>query len=204
MLGNESENFSNHVLHFGSTLHGTCRQRQRGRLTAMVDSVGLPTAFFILDAADLQWPELAHLLDFEDPLNGAARSRAVIGNPCMPNWFFYQHIIKFMDAFYMDIMGAKDYWFRFEYQHRGSPHIHGLQDAPDAQNILPIDDPAGQEELIKYIDRTTNPAVLQDGTNVCDAPPPKLDPHICNQSYLQVEDYQQDLNDLIATCQKHT
>lgn len=37
-----------------------------------------------------------------------------------------------------------------------------------------------------------------------DAPPPLLDPHICNQSYLQVEDYQQDLNNLIATCQRHT
>ena len=212
MVGNESENLSNRVLHFGSTLRGTRQfwQRQRGRLTAMVDCLGLPSTFFIVSAADLQWPELAHLLDVEDPLSGAARSRAVIENPCMSDWFFYHRVIKFMDAFYMDIMGAKDYWLRFEYQHRGSPHVHGviwLQDAPDAQNILSTDDPAGQEELIEYIDRTvstTNPAVLQDGTNVCDAPPPKLDPHICNQSYLQVEDYQQDLNDLIATCQRHT
>ena len=117
----------------------------------------------------------------------------------MSNWFFYQCVIRFMDAFYMDRMGAKDYWLRFEYQHRGSPHVHGAQDAPDAQNVLSTDDPASQEELIKYIDRTvstTNSAVLQDGSNVCDAPP--SDPHICNQSYLQVEDYKQDLNDLMS------
>ena len=171
----------------------------------MVDSLGLPTAFFTLSAADLRWPELAHLLDVEDPLSGAARSRAVIEKPCMSNWF-YQRVIKFMGAFYINIMREKDYWLQFEYQRRGSPHVHGvvwLQDASDARIYYP----AGQEELIEYIERTvstTNPDVLEDGTNVCDAPPPELDPHIYNQSYLQIEDYQQDLNDLIATCQRQT
>ena len=140
MVDHDSENLSNRVLHFGSSLCGTRQfwQRQRSRLTAMVDTLGLPTAFFTLSAADLQWPELADLLDVEAPQNSAARSRAVIENPCMADWFFYHRVMKFMDAFYVDIMGAKDYWLRFEYQHRGSPHVHGviwLQDAPDAQNI---------------------------------------------------------------------
>ena len=64
-----------------------------------------------------------------------------------------------------------------------------------------------QEELIRYIDRTVstiNPAVLHDGSNVSDAPSPKTNPHICNKQYSEVEDHQQDLNDLIATCQRHT
>lgn len=156
MIHHNSENLSNRVLHFGSSLRGTRQfwQRQRSRLTAMVETLGLPTAFFTLSAADLQWPELAHLLDVEVPQSSAARSRAVIENPCMADWFFYQRVIKFMNVFYMDIMGANDYWLRFEYQHRGSPHVHGvvwLQDAPDAQNILATDDPTGQEELIRYI-----------------------------------------------------
>jgi len=151
-----------------------------------------------------------NLLDVGIPQTNAARSRAVAENPCMADWFFYRHVIKFMDAFHLDIMGAKDYWLRFEYQHRGSPHVHGvvwLQDAPDAQNILANDNSTSLEELITYIDRTvstTNPAVLHDGSNVSDAPLPKLHPHACNQSYLQVEDHHQDLNDLIATCQRHT
>ena len=36
-------------------------------------------------------------------------------------------------------MGASDYWYRFEWQHRGSPHVHGLawfEGAPDAQQVL--------------------------------------------------------------------
>ena len=51
---------------------------------------------------------------------------------------------------------------------------------------------------------TINPAVLQDGSNVDEAPPPKTNPHICNRSYLEVEDFDLDLADLIATCQRHT
>ena len=80
-------------------------------------------------------------------------------NTCMANWFFYQRVIKFMDVFYMDIMEAKDYWLRFEYQHRGIPYFHEvvwLQDVPDIQNILATDDSTGQEELIRYIDKTVS------------------------------------------------
>ena len=109
----------------------------------------------------------------------------------------------------MDVLKAIDNWLQFEYQHRGSPHVHGiawLQDAPDVHNVLDTDNLSMQEQLIRYIDNkvsTINPAVLHDGSNVSDAPPPKIDPHICNKQYSEVDNYQQDLNDLIATCQRH-
>ena len=128
----------------------------------------------------------------------------------MTDWFFYQRVMKFMSVFFVDLLKATDYWLRFEYQHRGSPHVHGiawLQDAPDVQNVLVTDDLSMQEQLIRYIDNkvsTINPAVLHDGSNVSDAPPPTINRHICNKRYSEVEDYQQDLNDLIATCQRHT
>ena len=95
--------------------------------------------------------------------------------------------MKFMSVFFVDVLKATDYWLRFEYQHGGSPHVHGiawLQDAPDVQNVLVTDDPSMQEQLIRYIDNkvnTINPAVLHDGSNVSDAPPPKINPHICNR-----------------------
>ena len=69
----------------------------------------------------------------------------------MANWFFYQCVLKFMDIFSMGIIKAKDYWSKFEYQHRDSPHIHGvawLQDAPDVESLLKSDDPLMQEQLI--------------------------------------------------------
>ena len=58
--------------------------------------------------------------------NGAAKSRPVIGNPCIAGYFFYHCVIKFMDAFFVDTLKASDYWLKFEYQHRGSPHVHGV------------------------------------------------------------------------------
>ena len=52
-----------------------------------------------------------------------------------------------MNSFYVGVLGATDYWFRFEWQHRGSPYVHGLAwlpDAPDVQQLLlsPHDDVA--------------------------------------------------------------
>ena len=212
MVQHGSDALSNRVLHFGASLRGTRQfwQKQKNRLTAMVDTLGLPTVFFTLSAADLQWPELADLLDVEESESSTRRSRAVIENPCLADWFFYHRVMKFMSVFFVDVLNATDYWLRFEYQHRGSPHIHGiawLQDAPDVQNVMMTNDLSVKEQLITYIDCkvcTINPAVLRDGSNVSDAPPPKINPHICNKRFSEVEDYQQDLNDLIATCQRHT
>ncbi len=76
---------------------------------------------FTHSAADLQWPELARLLGVEDTDSSSAISKAAVENPCLADWFFYHQIVKFMDVFYKDILNAKDYWLRFEYQHRGSP-----------------------------------------------------------------------------------
>ena len=63
---------------------------------------------------------------------------------------------------------------------------------------------AAKEALIQHVDKivsTTNPAVLPDGSNLDDALSPKTNPHICNLPYAEVEDFNQDLADLITTCQ---
>ena len=49
----------------------------------MVDTLGLPTVFFTHSAADVHWPELAHLLAVEDPTNSTSRPNAVIEKPCL-------------------------------------------------------------------------------------------------------------------------
>ena len=41
-------------------------------------------------------------------------------------------------------------------------------------------------------------------SNADNAPPPKTNPRICNRPYAEVEDFDQDLTDLVATCQRHT
>ena len=102
---------------------------------------------------------------------------------------------------------------RFEWQHRGSPHVHGLAwlpQAPDVERLLSSHDDvpdSGKAQVIKYADSlvsTRNPAVLPEGSHIDSALAPKTNPHICNQVYGDVIDLHQDLADLVATCQRHT
>ena len=214
MVGREGEVFSNRVLHYAASLRGTKQYwfRQRSRLVSMVDTLGLPTIFFTHSAADLQWPELAQLICPEDSESRSSRTKAVIENPAIADWFFCHRVQKFVDAFYVGVLGAVDYWMRFEWQHRGSPHVHGLAwlpNAPDVEQLLSSADTfdAVKEEIIQYADKivsTINPAILPDGSNVNDAPPAKTDPHICNKAYADVTNFSEDLSDLVATCQRHT
>lgn len=134
----------------------------------------------------------------------------MIENPAIADWFFFHRIERFVQLFYVDIFGAFDYWYRFEWQHRGSPHIHGmawLRNAPNVEAIMDDPEMSQREVLIRYVDSlvsTWNPAILPDGSNLHSAPHPRTDPHICSMPYTEVIDHHQDLNDLIATCQRHT
>ena len=89
MVGRE-EAFSNRVLHYASSLRGTRQYwfRQWNRLISMVDSLGLPTIFFTHSAADLQWPELTHLICPDDADSSSRRIQAVNNNPALADWFF--------------------------------------------------------------------------------------------------------------------
>ena len=214
MVGREGEVFSNRVLHYASSLRGTQQYwfRQRSRLISMVDTLGLPTIFFTHSAADLQWPELAHLICPEDPNSSASRIQAVNDNPALADWFFCHRVQKFVEVFYLGVLKATDYWMRFEWQHRGSPHVHGVAWLPNALDVEQLVKSADniesvKEEIIQYANKvvtTINPAVAPDGSDVDYAPLPVTQPHICNKSYLDVGDRHEDLPQLIATCQRHT
>lgn len=212
MVGREGEIFSNRVQHYGSTLRGTRQYwfRQRSRLIAMVDTLGLPTIFFTHSAADMQWPNLARLICPDNESSRTHRNQALLDNPAVADWFFHHRMEKFIKNYYVGVLGACDYWYRYEWQHRGSPHVHGLAwlpNAPNAEALARSDNEQDKAGLIQYIDSivsTYNPGLLPDGSNQDDAPLPKTDPHVCNKPYSEVDDLRQDLTDLIATCQRHT
>ena len=182
MIGSESSALSNRILHFASALRGTCQywMKQRSRLISMVNTLGLPTVFLTHSAADIHWPELAELICPNNPQDRAARTRAVIENPAIADWFFYHRIKLYLHHFYVDILHVVDYWVRFEWQHRGSPHIHGLAwlpNAPDVEKlklsseiqILEVD----RNRIVRYIDSivsTINPSINLDGSNHTTAP----------------------------------
>ena len=213
MVGREGELFSNRVLRYAASLRGTRQYwfQQRSRLIAMVDDLGMPTIFFTHSAADFHWPDLARLFQ-NCTSNDFTQREAVADNPAIADWHFYNRVQKFVQCYYIEILGATDFWLRFEWQHRGSPHIHGLAwlaNAPNVENVmaLPNDQISEREQLINYIDSlicTSNPAILPDGSNAQHAPPPRFDPHPCGLNYKDIHNYQEDLANLVATCQRHT
>ena len=132
--------------------------------------------------------------------------------PQLFTFFFYHRVRKFLDAFYLGVLKANDYWLRFEWQHRSSPHVHGvawLPNAPNVEQLLTSDEVPDsiREEIIKCSDRivtTLNPAQSSTADSDTQWPVPVTKPHICNMSYLDVQDYHQDICDLVTTCQRHT
>ena len=158
---------------------------------------------------------MARLICKDSPENSSSRSKVINENPAVADWFFYERISNFVETYYKDILGATDNWFRFEWQHHGSPYVYGLAwlpNAPDAEKLLSCDDSSQLldivDEVIAYVDElvsTVNPGIPADGNNVQnDVPKPKTNPHVCNRSYGDITDLDMDLVDLIATCQRHT
>ena len=67
------------------------------------------------------------------------KKKSLSGNPAIADWFFYHRIQKFVEAFYVGVLGATDYCMHFEWQHHGSPHVHDLawlSGAPDVEQIV--------------------------------------------------------------------
>lgn len=136
--------------------------------------------------------------------------QAVVSSPAIADWFFFQRIKQFLKHFYKDVLHAKDYWLRFEYQHRGSPHVHGLAwlaNSPDIEVLRAQGLSDETTQIVQHVNSvvtTINPAVLPDESNISEVPLAQVDPHICNKAYKDVADFDDDLAQLVATCQRHT
>ena len=179
----------------------------------MINTLGLPTIFFTHSAADTQWDDLYRLMINEDKDIPRSKSACLIDNPAIASYFFHVKINKYIKTYYQNLLGATDYWFRYEWQHRGSVHVHGLAWVKNSPRAEKLKDPdpnvraATIAEVEKYADElisTMNPAYSTDGTEIIQPPSGKSAPHPCAQNYSSVTDQKQDLIDLISTCQRHT
>lgn len=132
----KDENAYKNVLAYNSNLRSTSaywflRSRE---LIDMVETLGPPTAFLTLSAADLYWPELGNILgeyyDGYDKLSERQklqrRQRLINNNPLTVAFFFKERAEYFIHNILVPKFKIKDMWYRVEFQHRGSPHIHGL------------------------------------------------------------------------------
>ncbi len=164
--------------------------------------------FFIFSAADLHWPELHKLMPHsENQIEGeseqdAAKRRCqnLIDNPHITAWFFENRFKSFLKDVLIPKWNLKDWWYRFEWQHHDSIHIHGIRICKDA---LVIDWKKMKEDnkmmirVVQYLNSlimTINPEV--------DAPVP--DRHPCQKHNDELCDNLQDYIELINKLQRYT
>lgn len=140
----------------------------RSELFAMLGSEAMPerwpTFFFTFSAADTIWPDFFRacnpMLSIEEASNlpSDERNRYLNQYPDMAVRHFYRRFIAFMTHIILGkskpIGHVVDYFWRVEFQKRGSPHIHGLlwiKDAPDVNELSKTDE--GRLKLAEFVDQ---------------------------------------------------
>ena len=164
-----------------------------------------PHLFFTVSAADLQWPDLHQHMPAhpgappENEQEAYRRRMADLNdNPAIAAYYFQ----KCWEIFYREVvkpqLNVVDYWWRFEWQHRGSSHIHGflwLRDAPSVED-LKISDDQSVRQFISFWDplvSTWNPKPTH--------PPAPI--HPSSRAFTTLSDTQQELVELINRVQRH-
>ena len=89
----------------------------------------------------MHWPELHALFGSENDRTAEHRHQNVVNSPHITNWFFTQGLEKVIKFWSNNLLNAEEYWYRFEYQARGSIHCHGvakLKNENGPEPILPV------------------------------------------------------------------
>ena len=129
---------------------------------AMIRQLGLPTWFMSLSSADTRWSFLLKALSQLDgvilsdeevaKLSWNEKTKLVQKDPITCSRIFDERVRKFIQIFLKsshDPVGhVTDYFYRVEFQQRGSPHIHMLVWIDNAPKY-PKDD---KETIVKFVD----------------------------------------------------
>ncbi|XP_059073384.1 uncharacterized protein LOC131874156 [Cryptomeria japonica] len=132
------------LMRFGTSLRGTRSYwaKCRAELIDMLHQIGSPTIFFTLSAADMYWPDLHALMPGTSPTTPREaqnwRKQNVINYPHIVAHYMHLRHSIFRKEILEKGMNVEDFWSRYEWQHRGSPHVHGfiwMNGAPNMDNI---------------------------------------------------------------------
>ena len=133
-------------------------------LFALIRQLGPATFFVTLSAAETRWLHLLRLLgrivdkkDYsDDELNNMSwqeKCRLIQSDPVTCARHFDFSTQKFINGFLLSdgnpLGNVTDYFYRIEYQQRGSPHVHMIVYCKDA----PIFGQDSDEDVCEYIDR---------------------------------------------------
>eukprot|EP01018_Ginkgo_biloba_P021168 Gb_06945 [translate_table: standard] len=202
------------VMKFGTTLRGTRAYWSKClcELSDMIHQIGCPTIFFTLSAADMQWPDLHQLMPGTPPRDAPAarrwRCNNVIQHPHIVAKYMHLRHTIFREEILTKFHGAIEFWSRYEWQHRGSPHVHGflwLNGAPDMDR-LDWENPETVEHAKNFFDKIVhawNPRDahhrnIQSQRNAID------DPCLLHTNQIFQTDMQRDYENLLNRVERHT
>ena len=132
---------------------------------AMVHQLGIPTIFFSLSAADTKWTnllislgKLLHNVTYTESdiesMTWAEKCTLISSHPAACARYFHNHVQKFFKYVLHSPQSPfghlEDFFYRIEFQHRGSPHVHGLLWIKEAPKL----DVNSDVEVCAYIDNT--------------------------------------------------
>ncbi len=129
-------------------------------LFAMVRQLGIPTWFCSFSSADLRWPEFMECIVKQegcetpiDELDWSDRCGMLKRNPVTAARMFDHRFHCFLKDVIMSpaqpIGKVIDYFYRIEFQQRGSPHTHCLFWVENAPQVDRDDD----DEVVAFVDR---------------------------------------------------
>lgn len=105
----------------------------RNELQAQCHALKCPHIFLTFSAADLHWESLARVMpgyeEWKTADDNGKRKIAMKNlkdNPQIAAWHFYRRFKIFFEEYLTPKFGIVAWWFRFEWQGRGSTHCHGL------------------------------------------------------------------------------
>ena len=184
----------------GKQIRGTRTfwREEKGKIEAIVKSIGCPALFFTLSAADQQWADLYEYLPDREAYFGANDNvrhqiarRLTQENPHIIAEYLTIRFGKFFTEVLKRKFNLKHHWYRYEWQARGSGHLHGflwIEDAPSVENL--------QDYLNKWGD-------IVVAINPCNSiPQPAV--HPCSRRFADRNNTQQELAEILNRCQRHT
>ena len=128
---------------------------RRTQLEAQVYALACPSLFFTLSAANTHWESLQkHFPRYQEWLQADHRQKINIAsanlrdNPHIAAYHFHRRFTSFLKQVLVKKFNITDYWYRYEWQSRGSTHVHGVcwvNGSPvDLSNVL------AQKEFADY------------------------------------------------------
>jgi ATP-dependent DNA helicase PIF1 len=146
LLSDNDETIVRQMMRYGANLRGTRAYwaTRRQELMDFIREKGCPDVFWTLSAADLQWPDLhRHMPPHGQPSNDGRAARqqrrqALNNNPHIAAAYLDRRVQLFLNELLHPLLGVRHFWYRYEWQERGSGHVHGffwLDDAPKVDDI---------------------------------------------------------------------